>query len=407
MPKIAKELTAAAVAKLREPGRYSVGGAKGLQLRVTDTGTRLWIYRVVVSGARRDIGLGNFADVTLSEARDAARDMGRSVRQGVDPKPKVVQAPIIAKSRNLFKAVANEMIAAKKAEWRNEKHKAQWTNTLKTYAYPTLGEMDVSEIKLSHVLDVLKPIWTTKTETATRVRGRIESVLDYATVHNWRGGDNPARWKGLLDKVLPAPAKVAKAAHHPAMPIDDTPKFMQSLSSVTGSSSLALQLLILTATRSGEVRAAQWNEFDLEEGVWTIPAERMKAKVEHRVPLSTQALHLLSLVPKIKDTEFLFTSPKGGCISDMAMTSLMRKRNLAYVPHGFRSTFRDWAGDHTQYPREVMEAALAHTIGNKVEAAYRRKDALERRRPLMQDWADFLAATSPAATSPDPTSAKP
>lgn len=405
MPKIAKELTVAAVAKLREPGRYRVGGVQGLQLRVTDTGTRLWVYRVVVAGKRRDIGLGNLQDVTLSQARDAARDMGRSIRSGVDPKP--AKAPVVAQSRNLFKIVAHDMIAAKKAEWRNEKHKAQWTNTLTTYAYPTLGEMDVSEIGLSHVLDVLKPIWTTKTETATRVRGRIESVLDYATVHNWRSGDNPARWKGLLDKVLPAPGKIAKAVHHPAMPIDDTPKFMQSLVSVIGSSSLALQLLILTATRSGEVRAARWEEFDLEEGVWTIPAERMKAKVEHRVPLSTQALHLLSVVPKIKDTEFLFTSPKGGCISDMAMTTLMRKRGLSYVPHGFRSTFRDWAGDHTQYPREVVEAALAHTIGNKVEAAYRRKDALERRRPLMQDWADFLAAISPAAKDQAQTSSTP
>lgn len=401
MPRIAKELTAAAVAKLKEPGRYRVGGVRGLQLRVTDTGTRLWIYRVMVAGKRRDIGLGNLQDVSLSQARDAARAMGDSVRKGIDPRPTPAPAPALPPKRNLFKVVADEMIAAKKAEWRNDKHKAQWTNTLTTYAYPTMGEMDVADIELTHVLDVLKPIWTKKTETATRVRGRIEAVLDYATVHNWRSGDNPARWKGLLDKVLPAPAKVAKAVHHPAMPIDDTPDFMATLKGVTGSSSLALQLLILTATRSGEVRAARWPEFDLEEGVWTIPAERMKAKVEHRVPLSTQALHLLSLVPKIAGTDFLFTSPKGGCISDMAMTTLMRKRNLVYVPHGFRSTFRDWAGDHTQYPREILEAALAHTIGNKVEAAYRRKDALERRRPLMQDWADFLSPISPAAKAQD------
>lgn len=239
------------------------------------------------------------------------------------------------------------------------------------------------------------------TETAKRVRGRIESVLDFATVHNWRKGDNPARWRGLLDKVLPAPAKIARTEHHKAMPCEEAPDFMRVLASAKGTSPLALRLLVLTAARSGEIRGARWEEFDLEGGVWTIPAERMKAGLEHRIPLSAQALHLLSMIPRFEGVGLLFPSARGvqRPISDMAMTTLLRKRGLEYVPHGFRSTFRDWAGDNTEYPRDLLESALAHATESKVEAAYRRKDALERRRPLMQDWADFLEQASPRAAT--------
>lgn len=390
MPKRAKELTAVAVSKLREPGRHAVGGVEGLHLRITDVGTRLWVCRIMVSDKRRDIGLGNFEDVTLSQARDKARDVRRAARLGEDPAPRPVR-PEPVKPRHLFKTAAAELIASKQGAWKSDKHKAQWSATLEAYAEPVLGEMDVADIKLSHILDVLQPIWSTKTETATRVRGRIEAVLDYATVREWRHGDNPARWKGLLDKVLPAPLKVSKPAHHKAMPIEEVSAFMGALEGAKGTSALALRLLILTAARSGEIRGALWSEFDLKEGIWTIPAERMKAGAEHRVPLSKQALHLLSTVPRIRDNDLVFPSATGdGSISDMSMTALLRKRGMDYVPHGFRSTFRDWAGDHTEYPRELIEAALAHTIENKVEAAYRRKDALERRRPLMQDWANFL-----------------
>lgn len=345
----------------------------------------------MVGGKRRDIGLGNFEDVTLSQARDAARDKRRAARDGVlDIAPRVTSVATV-KARPTFAEAAAELIASKKDGWKNDKHKAQWVSTLETYAAPFIGDADVAAIALADVLKVLQPIWLSKTETASRVRGRIEAVLDYATVHGWRTGDNPARWKGLLDKVLPEPEKVKKTEHHKAMPIKDAPAFALALREIRGAPSMALQLLILTATRSGEVRNARWGEFDLEELVWTIPADRMKAGAEHRVPLSKQALHLLSTVPHVADTDLLFPGAKGVApISDMAMTMLMRKRELEYVPHGFRSTFRDWAGDHTEYPRDIIEAALAHTVGNKVEAAYRRKDALERRRPLMQDWADYL-----------------
>lgn len=406
MPKFAKELTAAAVAKLRDPGRYPVGGAAGLHLRITDSGSRLWVHRIMVDGKRRDIGLGRFEDVSLSQARDAARDKSRLVRQGLDPLPSLQLAPV-AKVVRTFRATAEEYVESKRDGWRNEKHRAQWTATLEAYAYPDIGEKDVGEIGIDDVLRVLRPIWTSKTETATRLRGRIESVLGYAAVRDGRNGINPASWRGVLDKILPAPDKVRTREHHPAMPIAEAPAFMRALEEVGGMSALALRFLILTAARSGEVRGASWSEVDLHAGIWAVPAERMKAGAAHRVPLSTQVLALLQGLPRFAGSDLLFPSPRGGQLADMAMTALMRRRSLAYVPHGFRSTFRDWAGDHTEYPREIVEAALAHAVGNRVEAAYRRKDALERRRPLMQDWANFLESTPRAASAAGPTHAKP
>ena len=396
MPKQAKELSAAAVAKLREPGRYHVGGVQGLQLRITNAGTKLWIYRAMVNGKRRDIGLGYYNDLTLSRARDEALEKRRAIRLGLDlGLPEIGSRPAKESAKptvvHTFKHAADSFVQLKRAGWRNTKHADQWVRTLETYAHPFLGSMDVRHIELQHVLSVLKPIWETKTETAVRLRGRIEAVLAYAAVHGWRDTNNPARWAGLLDKVLPAPGKVAKVEHHKAMPVGEIPAFMTHLEAVVGVSALALRLLILTATRSGEVRGARWDEFDLEKRVWTTPAERMKAGVEHRIPLSKQALHLLSVVPRIEDCEYLFPSTQGNKpISDMAMTTLMRKRGLEYVPHGFRSTFRDWGGDETDFPRDLLELALAHTLDSKVEAAYRRSDALEKRRALMQAWADRL-----------------
>lgn len=380
-----------------------MGGAEGLHLRITPAGTKLWVCRLQVGERRLDVGLGSFPEVSLSEAREKARDARRAARAGINPvQPKPRPELPVAPKLNTFRMAARELIVSKRDEWKNAKHRAQWENTLETYAYPVLGDMDVSAIGLPEVLNVLKPIWLEKTETATRVRGRIESVLDYATVHNWRTGDNPARWRGLLDKVLPAPAKIAQTEHHKAMPSEDTPEFMRVLKQAKGTSPLALQLLILTAARSGEIRGARWDEFDLEGGVWTIPAERMKAGVEHKVPLSTQALRLLSEIPRFDGVALLFPSAKdmNRPISDMTMTNLLRKRGLEFVPHGFRSTFRDWAGDNTEYPRDLLEAALAHSLEDKTEAAYRRKSALERRRPLMQDWADFLDGSTPRAAMP-------
>lgn len=417
MPKRAKELTAAAVAKLREPGRYPVGGCEGLHLRITPAGTRLWVLRIVIGEWRRDLGLGNFEDVSLSQARDAGRDARRAVKAGIDPTPPKLVPAAPPKARHLFRDVAAELIESKKGEWKNKKHLQQWQNSLDTYAYPLLGGMDVADIKLTHVVQVLQPIWSTITESATRLRSRIEAVIDYATVHEWREGDNPARWKGLLDKVLPAPEKVSKPGHHEALPIDDAPAFMKTMELVDGVSALALRLLILTAARSVEIRFARWSEFDLQKRVWVVPGDRMKAGLDHTVPLSDQAVALLSSIPHMADTEYLFPTnrtKKGQPIkpiSDMAMTEVMRRQGLTAVPHGFRSTFRDWGGDYTEYHRDLLEAALAHVPENKTEAAYRRLTAVQKRRVLMQDWANFLlappASTRRAAKPQAQTRAKP
>ena len=388
MPRIARILSAAAVAKLRAPGRYAVGGVAGLHLRVTPT-ARLWVLRVVVDGRRRDIGLGRLDDVPLAEAREVAAARLRALRRGED----VLQAaPAPAREAHTFAQAATALIDSKAAGWRNAKHRQQWERTLGTYAFPVMGEKDVADVALADVLAVLRPIWQGKTETAARLRGRIEAVLDFAAVQGWREGENPARWRAMLDKVLPAPGSVRRVEHMRAMPPAQAPEFFQSLADVPGAASAALRFLMLTAARSGEVRLATWGEVDLDAALWVIPAARMKAGAEHRVPLSRQAVAVLRALPR--EGALLFQG-QGGVdvpISNMTMRALLRRRGLDYVPHGFRSTFRDWAGDCTDWPREVIEQALAHTVGSKVEAAYRRSDALAKRRALMQQWADFLSA---------------
>jgi len=395
MPKIAKTLTAAAVAKLREPGRYPVGGVDGLMLRVTPSGTRLWVCRVVAFGKRRDFGLGRYDEVSLSQARDAARALRLSISQGIDPTLPPPKSTSLPKPHS-FKEAADAFISGKQHEWKNPKHRQQWVNTVETYAHPILGERDVASIALSEVLEVLQPIWISKTETASRLRGRIETILDYAAVQGWRSGDNPARWKGLLDKVLPSAKKLKNTRHHPAMPLSQTPIFIKHLQDMKGISAFALQFLILTAARTSEVLAARWNEINMESALWTIPAERMKAERQHFIPLSEQVIQLLSKLPRSDNSDWIFPSPrkKGEILSNNALRKIMQEYGVHYVPHGFRSTFRDWAGDETEYPRELAEAALAHVIEDETEAAYRRGTAIKRRRPLMQDWADYIMPRS-------------
>jgi len=401
MPKRAKVLTAAEVARVRTPGRHWVGGVDGLNLLITKAKTRFWVCRVVVNGKRYDLRLGRPPEMSLSQARDAAHDVHRAVRDGVTPK--AYFASMRAKrevpstegiTRNpTFRFAAKEFLAFKEKEWKNRKHRQQWRNTLATYAYPVIGDMDVADIELKHVLSVIKPIWLTTTETASRVRGRIETVLDYATVMEWRTGDNPARWRGRLDKTLPAKGKVSRVRHHPALPFEEMPAFMQRLKHAQGVSARALHLLILTAVRSNEVRFSRWDEFNLDTGTWTISAERMKSDREHVVPLSRQALGLLASLPRMaNETGLLFTNRAGHALSDMAMTELMRGWEMEARPHGFRSTFEDWVGDETEYDGELSDAALAHKIKCKTKAAYRRKTAVKRRRPIMQEWADAIGA---------------
>jgi integrase len=393
MPRKAAELSDLAVRRLAKPGLHAVGGVAGLHLQVAPGGARTWILRISVAGKRRDMGLGGYPDVTLSQARDKARAARDLVEKGVDPILQRRQAKSLLLAQRAaaktFAECAREYIAAKTPEWSNDKHAQQWTNTLETYATPKIGAMLVSDIGVPQVLSVLKPIWTTKTETARRVRGRIESILDWATTQHYRQGPNPARWQGHLENLLADPGKFQKVKHHDALAIAGMPAFMAQLRQQAGLGAKALEFAILTAARSGEVRGATWSEIDLQHEVWTIPAERMKAKREHRVPLSSAAVALLKAQAKGEGADVIFPSTKGKPLSDMTLLSVLRRMKVDAVPHGFRSTFRDWASERTHYPNEMAEAALAHVIENKTEAAYRRGDLFDKRRQMMADWADF------------------
>jgi integrase len=402
MPKKATALSALAVGRLREPGLHAVGEVAGLHLKVLDTGTSSWVLRVMVGSKRRDIGLGGFPDVPLAKAREKAREARDLIAKGIDPvenRRAILSRLIAQQAANLtFEKATLAYIAGHEAGWRNAKHAQQWRNTLEAYAFPVIGSMLVRDVELPHVLRIIEPIWQTKTETATRLRGRIETVLDWATARGHREGLNPARWRGHLDKMLPKPSKVAKSEHHSAVPVAELGAFMQRLRAAEGMGAKALEFAILTAARSGEVRGALWSEIDMDAATWTVPGDRMKAGKEHRVPLSGAAVELLKAQPKIDGCDFVFPSARSGALSDMTLLLVMRRMKVEAVPHGFRSTFRDWASERTNYPREAAEMALAHAIGDKVEAAYRRGDLFEKRRLMMEDWAKFCA-TVPATGS--------
>lgn len=400
MPKKAKELSALEVNRLTTPGMHAIGGVAGLYLQVTDTGARSWILRATVGNRRRDMGLGGFPDVTLASAREAARAARLKIKEGIDPveEAQAKRSALAASQASAisFGEAAAKFIAAHETGWKNAKHAAQWTSTLETYAFPTIGKIRVSDIETAHVISILEPIWTTKTETASRLRGRIESVLDWATVRGYRKGENPARWKGHLDMILPARAKVQKVEHHAAMDYREVGAFMAELAKVEGMGARALEFAILTAARSGEVRGATWAEIDEQASVWTIPARRMKAEKEHRIPLTETALAMLAKLPRIAGTDLIFpnSKEKPSALSDMTLTAVLRRMNKDVTAHGFRSTFRDWAGETTAYPREVIEHALAHQLRDKAEAAYARGTLFEKRRRLMTDWAKHCATVA-------------
>ncbi|MDR5885012.1 tyrosine-type recombinase/integrase [Vreelandella janggokensis] len=394
------KLTSKTVQKLAKEGKKgSTGDGQGLYLQITAGGSVSWIYRFKLQGKQRYMGLGSHPGVSLSEARELAADNRKMVKQGIDPlEARLKEEKEAQKEAVTFTSCAARFIKAHRRSWRNAKHARQWVSTLKTYVRPKIGGKPIEDISTQDVLEVLKPIWANKNETAKRVQGRVENILDYAAAHGYRDPVNPARWRGHLDKLLAKPSRIQKVNHHPAMPYDDVADFMASVQQYSSMSSKALLFLILTATRTSEVLNAEWNEIDLANATWAIPADRMKTNREHRVPLSEQALALLSNLPRAKGSSYVFPGMKlARPLSNMALLQFMRGMGYGpsgekgnYVPHGFRSSFRDWTGEVTSYPRDVAEMALAHTIENKVEAAYRRGDLFEKRRAMMQDWADYL-----------------
>jgi integrase len=405
VPKKAEELGALEVKRLTEPGLHFVGGVAGLGLQITPAGSKSWVLRVMVGAKRRKMGLGGFPDVPLARARELARLAREKIGGGVDPidEKKAARRDLAAsRARDVtFRVCAQQHIAAHRSSWRNEKHEGQWERTLEVYAYPVIGDMWVRDVRLEHVMQILEPIWHTKTETANRVRGRIEAVLDSATTKGLRDGINPARWKGNLATLLPARNKISKPTHFRAVPVKELPAFYEALRGQEGTAARALELLILTNVRSHNVRHASWNEIDMKTKTWLIPGEddegskqRMKAGVAHRVPLSPAAISLLKNMGKTEGTDLVFPSPrKLAPLSDMAMSKLMKEMEANGVPHGFRSTFRDWTIEHTNFSREITERAMAHTVGDKTEAAYLRSDVFEKRRKLMDMWAAYCTAT--------------
>lgn len=421
MPKKAKELSTLAVSKIKTDGRHAVGGADGLHLRIAGA-SRAWVLRVAVGTRtngqgkavvhRRDVGLGSYPEVSLAEARDKARDIRKQIRDGIDPieakqaaRRSRQEAQAELERRKTFKECAEAVIAQKSDELNNPKAIAQWGSTLETYAYPVLNDgRKINELTRHDVAKALEPIWQTKRETASRLRGRIAAVFNYAKGIEAYTGDNPADFKGVLEPILGKQKKGA-VENQPALPHKRIGDFMDELRRRDGTSARALEFCILTAARSGEVRGATWDEIDTDAKTWTIPASRMKAKREHVVSLSNEAVVLLESLPRIVGNNLIFPALRGGQLSDMALTALVRRMHedatrkgdegwtdvrsgRVAVVHGFRSTFRDWTAE-MGYDRDMAEMALAHTVGSAVERAYRRTDMVERRAALMQDWADY------------------
>ncbi len=401
MPKIATAMSALEVKRLSTPGLNPVGVVPGLNLRIRETGSKSWALRVRIKDKPAELGLGNYPEVTLAAVIEKARQLRQRIKEGHDPRAerKVAQDA----DRRTFRAVAEAYITAHRSGWKNAKHAQQWANTLATYAHPTIGSKLVADVTTEDVLRCLTPIWTTKPETASRVRNRIELVLGYAMALGYRErGLNPAAWRGCVDQLLPKRNKVATVVHHEAIDWRYAGDFLKLVRNRPGMSARCLELVLLTACRSGEARLATWDEFDLEAKTWSLPGERMKSGRPHRVPLSDAAVSLLQSLPRFigQDGEplaLVFPGRKDQALSDMSLTAVTRRMGLSAVPHGLRSTFRDWASEATHFPSEVVEMGLAHAVANQTEAAYRRGDLFDKRRELMAAWASYL--TAPAASN--------
>jgi integrase len=386
------KLTALGVARLKTPGMY--GDGHGLWLQVTGKGAKSWIFRFALHGRAREMGLGSAHTFSLAEARERARECRKLTADGIDPietrKAKRQEAALEAAKAITFRGCAEAYFEAHKAGWRNERHIAQWSSSLEAYAYPVFGHLPVQSIDTAQVMKALEAIWATKPETAKRVRGRIESVLDWAATRGYRRGENPARWRGHIANLLPKRSKVMKVKHHAAMPFAQVPAFMADLRNQDAVEARALEFAILTAVRSGEATGALWSEIDMEAGIWTVPAERMKAGAEHRVPLSAPVLAILEQMRGLNDTLVFVGSRSKRRLSDKVLRNMLVKvASVDATVHGFRSSFRDWAGECTSFPRDLAEMALSHTVGDATERAYRRSDLFEKRRELMDAWASW------------------
>jgi integrase len=387
------KLSAVQAAKIVAPGRHSDGG--GLYLFIDQHGRRRWIFMYARSGKRTELGLGGGRDLSLANARAEATKLREILATGGDPKAERAKDDHIP----TFGESADAYVEAMKSSWRNAKHAAQWAMTLTKYAKPMRAK-PVNEITAQEVLDVLQVLWKRTPETAERLRGRIENVLDAAKAKGHRSGENPARWRGHLDQLLPKRQRLSRG-HHTALPYGAIPEFMADLRCRPAVAARALEFAILTAARSGEVLGAQWDEIDIEKKVWIIPAARMKAGREHRVPLSPRAMDIVEAMAKLESDCYLFPGPKPKKpLSSMAMAMLLRRMKTEVTVHGFRSTFRDWASETTGFSHEVCEMALAHTISNKAEAAYRRGDLFDKRRTLMEAWAGYCATQKGGKIAP-------
>ncbi len=395
-------LTALRISKLLEPGYYRDGG--GLHFQISPSGARSWIFRFTLFGRTREMGLGSLASVSLAAARTEAAKCRALLKEKIDPiearNTEQRRRALESACARTFKVAAEDYIAQHRGAWKNAKHAQQWTNTLATYAYKVIADVDVRDIDTPLIVRILQPIWTAKRETAARVRGRIESILDAEKALGHREGENPARWRGHLDKILPRQNKRKKVKHHPALPWADIPTFMPKLLASGARSARMLHLLILTCVRTNEVLLARPEEFDLERKVWTIPGDRMKMERPLRVPLSQKAVEIVREAKKTAAHGYLFPGTRRGRpFSNMTMLNLLDDLGYEHITvHGFRSTFRDWVAECTEYPDSLAEKALAHAIENETEAAYRRGDMLERRRKLMEDWARYCSRQSATVT---------
>lgn len=394
MAKKTNKLTTLQVKKTSTYGFYPDGN--GLYLQVSKTGSKSWVFRYELNGKDRRQGLGSVTDLSLNEARIAAGESRRLRLEGKDPideKKKIAAAARVISAKEMtFKTCATTFIDSHKAGWTNEKHINQWTNTLTTYAYPTIGHLPVRDVDISLIMRILEPIWLTKTETATRVRQRIENILDWAKAREFRAGENPARWRGHLDMLLPKPTKIQKVKHFDAMPYIDVPAYFAELKKKHRISAKALAFIMLTATRSNETRSARWSEININEAMWTIPEERMKAKREHKVPLSEECLQLLREAKEFKVSDFIFPSDDGKTgISSAALQKLLRETQATATIHGFRSSFRDWCAEMTNYDSNLAEFSLAHQLNNATVAAYLRTKMVDKRRKLMNAWSSYCS----------------